>query len=126
MSNRGGYRPGSGRRKGSKNKTTIAREAVGEFLGVDDSETLESAIHRRGHSLLLEMERIAHDPTQPVAARIMAARTALPFLLARRTEPRQPDGGSATDEIVRRLQGARERLAQLSAAERGNGSATAN
>lgn len=113
MSNRGGYRPGAGRKAGSKNKTTIAREAVGEVLGVDDSETLDAAVHRRGHALLQEMERIVLDPTQPVAARIMAAKTALPFMLARRTEPAGPSAGSDTDAVIAQLHAARDRLARM-------------
>ena len=112
MSNRGGHRPGAGRKKGSLNKTTIALQSAVEVLDVDDGETLEAAIHRRGHSLLLEMERIAHDPTQPVAARIVAAKTALPFLLPKRAEPPQPKGGTASDDVVRTLQAARDRLAK--------------
>ena len=60
----GGYRPGAGRPKGSKNKSTIAKEAVAEILDVDDAQMLEAAIHKRGHTLLTEMERIACDPTQ--------------------------------------------------------------
>ncbi len=77
----GGRREGAGRKKGSKNKTTIAREVIGEIIDAPDPMKLESAIHQRGHAMLLELERIALDPTQPIAARIMAARTALPFML---------------------------------------------
>jgi hypothetical protein len=111
LGNQGGHRPGAGRKKGSMNKTTIARQSVAEVLDVNNGETLEAAIHRRGHSLLLEMERIAHDPTQPVGARIVAARTALPFLISRRVAPPpHPEGGITSDEIVRRLQYARTKL----------------
>lgn len=84
--NRGGRRPGAGRPKGSKNKMTIVREAVAEVLDVPDPQKMASAIHERGHQLLLEMERIAKDPSEPIAARIMAARTALPFLLPKQSE----------------------------------------
>lgn len=110
MSNVGGYRPGAGRPKGSKNKTTIAKEAVAEILDLDAADQLQSAIYKRGHQLLIELERIALDPTQPVAARIMAAKTALPFLL-----PKQVDfAGAATafggEELVKRLQDGRARV----------------
>ena len=50
---------------------------------------LASAIHQRGHAMLLELERIVLDPTQPIAARIMAARTALPFILPANSTLRQ-------------------------------------
>jgi hypothetical protein len=49
LSNQGGYRPGAGRRKGSLNKSTIALQSAAEVLDVNDGETLEAAIHRRGH-----------------------------------------------------------------------------
>ena len=108
----GGKRDGAGRKKGSKNKTTIAREVISEIIGAPDPMKLASAIHQRGHTMLLELERIALDPTQPIAARIMAARTALPFMLPKLPEPKTDN--SDPDELVRRLQTGRERL-QLSA-----------
>jgi hypothetical protein len=77
----GGYREGAGRKHGSKNKMTIGREAVAEIIEAPDPKKLSAAIHQRGHAMLLELERIVLDPTQPIAARIMAARTALPFML---------------------------------------------
>ena len=73
----GGKRKGAGRKKGSKTRTTIAREVIGEIIDAPDPMKLASAIHQRGHAMLLELERIVLDPTQPIAARIMAARTAL-------------------------------------------------
>ena len=84
----GGRREGAGRKKGSKNKTTIAREAIAEIIDAPDPMKLASAIHERGHKLLAELERITLDPTQPVAATIMAARTALPFMLPKLPEPK--------------------------------------
>ena len=107
----GGYRPGAGRPKGSKNKATIAKEAVAEVLGVDDAKMLAAEVHKRGHTLLTEMERIATDPTQPVGARIMAARTALPFLLPRRpTVPKDQTGFG--QDMIEILQQRRDRLAE--------------
>jgi hypothetical protein len=106
---RGGKREGAGRKKGSKNKTTIAREVIGEIIDAPDPMKLASAIHQRGHAMLLELERIALDPTQPVAARIMAARTALPFMLPKLPEPKE--SGMEQSELVRRLQQGRDRLA---------------
>lgn len=104
----GGKREGAGRKKGSKNKTTIAREVIGEIIDAPDPMKLESAIHQRGHAMLLELERIALDPTQPIAARIMAARTALPFMLPKLQEPKNNIGDS--DALMRRIQEGRNRL----------------
>ena len=108
--NQGGARPGAGRKSGSKNKMTIAREAVAVIINADDPQKLASAIHQRGHELLSEMERIALDPTQPVAARIMAAKTALPFMLPKQSEPERM-GDLRSLELVRRIQIGRERAA---------------
>jgi hypothetical protein len=104
----GGRRKGAGRKKGSKNKMTIAREVIGEIIDAPDPMKLASAIHQRGHALLLEMERIALDPTQPIAARIMAARTALPFMLSKAPELKFEHNNP--DDLVRRLQAGRDRL----------------
>lgn len=101
--NRGGYRPGAGRKKGSKNKTTIAKEAVAEILDVDDADQLQAAVHKRGHQLLMELERIALDPTQPLAARIMAAKSALPFLLPKQIDNTGRGTGFDGQDLVRRL-----------------------
>ena len=112
LDNQGGRRQGAGRPKGSKNKETIAREAVAEALDIEDAEGLEQAVHRRGHQLLLELERIAIDPTQNVAARIMAAKVALPFLLPKQSEPQNT---SRTDQgkLFAALQAGRERVRLL-------------
>ena len=106
----GGYRPGAGRPKGSKNKSTIAKEAVAEILDVDDADQLQSAVHKRGHQLLTELEMIALDPTQPVAARIMAAKSALPFLLPKQTDNFGQGTGFDSQDLVRRLNEGRLRL----------------
>jgi hypothetical protein len=107
--NRGGKREGAGRRKGSKNKVTVAREAIAEVLDAPDPMNLTSAIHQRGHQMLLEMERIVLDPTQPVAARIMAAKTALPFLLPKLSVPETR--GPIHEDLVKALHKGRERVA---------------
>ena len=107
----GGRREGAGRKKGSKSKTTIAREAIAEIINAPDPMKLASAIHERGHKLPAELERITLDPTQPVAARIMAARTALPFMLPKLSEPKSELVDP--DDLVRRLQAGRERCAAL-------------
>ena len=111
MPARGGKRPGAGRKQGTKNKATIAKEAVAEVLGVSDADLLDQAILQRGHALLLELERIAMDPTQPVTLRIMAARTALPFLL-----PRPQTAPSAQDDparLIEAMEEGRRRLARF-------------
>jgi hypothetical protein len=109
----GGKRLGAGRKKGSKNKTTIAREVIGEIIDAPDPMKLTSAIHQRGHALLREMERIVLDPSQPVAARIMAAKTALPFLLPKHVEHKQE--GRSTEDMMKRLQAGRLRAAEMHA-----------
>lgn len=110
--NRGGRREGAGRKPGSKNKKTIAKEAVADVVEVDNPHRLEQAIHERGHRLLVEMEKIALDPTQPVAARIMAAKVAMPFLLPKQAEP-QAAIGMTHSELVERINRGREMAAQL-------------
>jgi hypothetical protein len=107
----GGIREGAGRKKGSKNKMTIAKEVIGEIIDAPDPMKLSSAIHQRGHTMLLELERIALDPTQPVAARIMAARTALPFMLPKLPEPKAQVAN--IDALSLRIQEGRNRLATL-------------
>jgi len=105
--NRGGKREGAGRKKGSKNKVTVAREAIAEVLDAPDPMKLAAAIHQRGYQMLLEMERIVLDPTQPVAARIMAAKVVLPFMLPKLQVPRTAP--QVNDDLVRRLQEGRVR-----------------
>ena len=107
----GGARPGAGRPKGSKNKSTLAREAVAEILDVEDAQMLEAAVHRRGHQMLAELERIVMDPTQPAGARIMAARVALPFMLPRKVTL-QTDNQDAS-ELIALLQRRRAELANM-------------
>ena len=97
----GGRREGAGRRKGSKNKATVAREAIAEVLDAPDPMKLTAAVHERGYKLLLEMEQIVLDPTQPVAARIMAAKTVLPFMLPKQSDANH--GGTINEEVERLL-----------------------
>jgi len=107
----GGARPGAGRPKGSKNKSTLAKEVVAEILDVEDAQLLEAAVHKRGHQLLIELERIVMDPTQPAGARIMAARVALPFMLPRKvTLHHESDDGA---ELIARIQQRRMQLAKM-------------
>ena len=113
---RGGKRSGAGRKKGSMNKSTIAKAAISEVLDISDDLTLEAAIHKRGHTLLIEMERIATDPTQPVGARIMAAKVALPFLVPRREEFRSDTG--AAPNLIALMQQRRNQLAEMRGVDR--------
>ncbi len=100
--NRGGKRDGAGRRKGSKNKATVAREAIAEVLEAPDPMNLTAAIHELGYKLLLlEMEQIVLNPSQPVAARIMAAKTVLPFMLPKLSDTNH--GGTINEEVERLL-----------------------
>jgi hypothetical protein len=114
MTGRQTKRTCAGRPKGSKNKMTIAREAVAEILDVEDAKMLSAEVHKRGHTLLSEMERIAIDPTQPVAARIMAAKVALPFLLPRReTTVRGSTNTDNLEHLISLMRARREQLARL-------------
>ena len=61
--------------------------------------------------MLLELERIVLDPTQPVAARIMAARTALPFMPPKLPEPKAQV--TNVDALSLRIQEGRNQLATL-------------
>jgi len=77
-----------------------------------------AAIHRfastLARSMLAEMVRIARDPTRPVGARIMAARTALAFLLPRRTA-KPNDEAEFTEDLVEIMRQRRNQLADLRA-----------
>jgi hypothetical protein len=75
---------------------------------------LTQAVHQRGHSLLVELEKIAMDPSQPVAARIVAAKTALPFLLPKCAQERQQDDGDFAASLIQRLHEGRQRAAAFS------------
>jgi len=104
-------KPKIGRPKGSKNKVTIAREAVAEVLGAPSPEHIEAEIHKRGHALLTELERITLDPCQPVAARILAAKVALPFLLPKPQADRSRN--DAPDDLVNILNRRRDQVARM-------------
>jgi hypothetical protein len=72
---------------------------------------LEAAVRKRGHQLLVEMERIVFDATQPIGARIMAAKVAPPFMLPKREgapKTERPDGG-----MIELLQQRRTQLSEL-------------
>lgn len=100
---KGGARPGAGRPKGSKNKLTLAKHAVAEVLDAPADTDLTQAVHQRGHRLLNELERIALDPSQPVAARLVAAKTALPFMLPRCPQPNGNEHEDFSLMLIERL-----------------------
>lgn len=108
MAGHGGRRPGAGRPSGSLNKSTLARMSAATIVGVDEADLLAEVVHRRGHALLLEMERLVLDPTQPVGVRIMAARTALPFLFPRREALAERD--RLGTDLLRALEQGRARV----------------
>ena len=62
---RGGKRPGAGRKPGSRNKATLAREA--------DARTLTELAREKTEVALATLERIATDTTAPAAAQVAAA-----------------------------------------------------
>ena len=104
----GGSRPGAGRKRGSRNKSTIARQMVAKELDVSDPERIETAVHNRGGRLLMALEQIALDEGQPVGIRISAAKAALPFLVPKLTE--NVNEGRKMDDIVRAIQDGRHRV----------------
>ena len=108
---KGGARPGAGRPKGSKNKLTLAKHAVAEVLDTPADVDLTQAVHQRGHRLLSELESIALDPTQPVAARLIAAKTALPFMLPKCPQPAGGDNDESAATLIERLHEGRRRAA---------------
>jgi len=78
---------------------------------VASAEHLEAEIHKRGHALLTELERITLDVRQPVAARILAAKVALPFLLPKpQADKSQYD---APDDLANILNQRRDKLAAM-------------
>jgi hypothetical protein len=71
-SKRGGPRPGSGRPKGAKSKSTIAKEAV-------LTEVLSRAIQNETTPLEV-MLTIMRDPESPPAMKFEAAKAAAPYV----------------------------------------------
>ena len=108
---KGGARPGAGRPKGSKNKLTLAKQAVAEVLDAPADIDLTQAVHQRAHRLLCELERIALDPEQPVVARLVAAKTALPFMLPRYPQPLDDHNDDFAATLIERLHEGRRRAA---------------
>ncbi len=72
---------------------------------------LAQAVHKRGHTLLAEMEQIACDVTQPIGARTMAAKVALPFMLAKREVAPKTD--RLYEDMIKLLQQRRNQLPEL-------------
>jgi esterase/lipase superfamily enzyme len=71
-SKRGGPRPGAGRKKGTKNPTTIAKEAV-------LAEVLTRAVENETTPLEV-MLTIMRDPESPPAMKFEAAKAAAPYV----------------------------------------------
>jgi hypothetical protein len=71
-SKRGGPRPGAGRKKGTKNPATIAKEAV-------LTEVLTRAIQNETTPLEV-MLTIMRDPESPAAMKFEAAKAAAPYV----------------------------------------------
>ena len=104
----GGKRPGAGRKRGSCNKSTIARQMVAKELDVPDPNKIEVAVHSRGERLLMALEQIALDEAQSVGIRIAAAKAALPFLMPKLTE--NIHDVRRNEEIIRAIQEGRRRV----------------
>ena len=80
-----------GRKRGSKNKHTVAKEHAGK-TGANKSLTP-----------LQHMLKIMRDPKQPQAVRMEMARAAAPYMHPRlkSTELRNPDGNVLVIRVVR-------------------------
>ena len=88
--------------------------SVGKVLDIPSDADLTQAVHQRGHRLLSELESIALDPTQPVAARLIAAKTALPFMLPKCPQPSGSDNDDFAATLIERLHEGRLRAAMTS------------
>lgn len=100
----GGRRKGAGRRRGSKNKSTLERlindrlpEGSVEVLDLDQARKL--AAHHVGH-LLQTLRDIAEDPKCPAHARVGAFRELREFGYGK-SGVMQPDKPPAAPEAVR-------------------------
>jgi len=119
----GGSKPGErrgGRKRGSPNKTTQARQAAMQKAAERLAGAVPDAFDGDAHSLLVMLYK---DPTQPTHVRLDAARAALPFekpRLATATEPLRSNGHISHEEALREmLRQVRERQQEkASAAER--------
>ncbi len=109
----GGARPGSGRPKGSRNKLTLAKQVVAEVLDVSSERDIAKSIHSRGHQLLAELETLALDRSQPAAVRIVAAKSALPFLLPKCVEDKNSDADAFAASLIEQLHEGRARIAAM-------------
>ena len=101
----GGSKPGErrgGRKRGSLNKATQARQAAMRKAAESLSGAIPDAFEGDAHELLMALYK---DPTQPTTVRLDAARAALPFekpRLATATEP-SGNGHISHEEALRQV-----------------------
>lgn len=80
MTARGGKRDGAGRKPGSKNKVTAAREAATKKIADEIKHLFPDAFDGDAHAWLMMLYKGAHeDLRDDVALRIEAAKAALPY-----------------------------------------------
>ena len=72
----GGRRPGAGRPKGGKNKTTLVREAATQRAAEMLASVIPNAFDGDAHMLLMAVYR---DPSQEWALRVQAASKAIQY-----------------------------------------------
>jgi ribosome-binding protein aMBF1 (putative translation factor) len=100
---RGGSRPGAGRPRGSRNKETIARDALLAAAAAGDASTPK----QRADRLLSVLEAVALGEAFEVSTRIAAAKAALPYWQPRLTE--NAHSLNVTEGLADRVRRARER-----------------
>ena len=90
---RGGKRPGAGRPKGSRNRTTLAKLVGGELhlQCLDDAELVAYARHHAAE-IVTTLATMVHDPKVPAAARVNAGSLILGYAYGR-PRPRPSDAG---------------------------------
>ncbi len=81
----------AGRKKGAKNKTTVAKEYAHDEAG------------KRRMLPLAYMLRVMRDPKQPMELRMEMAKAAAPYMHSRlkSTELRNPDGEELVIRVIR-------------------------
>lgn len=76
MSNRGGRRDGSGRKKGSRNKATVNREQRMREVALALSAEIAHVFEGDSHALLMAIYK---NEDLPLSTRLDAAKAAIPF-----------------------------------------------
>jgi hypothetical protein len=99
---RGGKRPGAGRKKGTPNRASAARELEAQASGETPADVLLGAMR--------EFWRLAKESTSArkrdahIRAAVAVARDAAPYFHAKRLPTADPDGAAGATEVVHRVE----------------------